>query len=132
MVWGALASVGMSMVIGFLCYSPFSLGKYWMRANYPGQTYSQVKEGFSPAIMPLVLCSSSILVAVLHYFVGPYLGVTSVPAALKVGLALSVVNMLVNFPHLLYNRSSVVAYLIDHSYNAAVVTASCLCLVYFS
>ncbi|XP_033750153.1 uncharacterized protein LOC117334571 [Pecten maximus] len=132
MVWGAVASVGLSMVLGFLWYSPFSLGKLWMKATFPGQTYTEIREGGNPAAWPLTMCSCSILVSVLHYFVGPYLGVTSVPAALKVGLALSVTDFLANFPHQLYNRASLVTYLIDHSYNAAVFTSSCLCLVYFS
>ncbi|XP_069137306.1 uncharacterized protein [Argopecten irradians] len=132
MVWGAVASVGLNMFLGFLWYSPWSLGKYWMRATYPGMTYNEIGARRNPSAYPLTICSCSILVAVLHYFVGPFLGVTSVPAALKVGLALSVTSILANFPHHMFNRSSLVTFLIDHSYNAAVFTSTCLCLVYFN
>ncbi|OWF44484.1 uncharacterized protein LOC110458333 [Mizuhopecten yessoensis] len=131
MVWGAIASVGLNIFFGFLWYSPFGLGKLWMKATFPGESLQQLQESKSPSALPLTICSNSVLVAILHYFVGPFLGVTSVPDALKVALALFVVGSFLDIPHTFYKRGSFVTYLVDHSYNAAVLTSTCLCLVYF-
>ena len=51
--------------------------------------------------------------------------------AVKVGLALHGICMLVDVPHCMFSQRALVAFIIDHLYNGLVLVITCVAFVYF-
>ena len=56
---------------------------------------------------------------------------TSFELAVKIGLALTGVAMLVDVPHCVFGHRAVVGFMIDHLYNALVFVTMAVSFVYF-
>ncbi|KAL3866746.1 hypothetical protein ACJMK2_044023 [Sinanodonta woodiana] len=133
MVWGAVIGMAASQVLGMILYSTLVLGKPWMKGNFPGKTITQIKElqgKIGPVSYPLCLASQAALIIALHYFIGSFLKVTSIAVAVKVGVSLTGMAMLVDLPHCLFGQRSLVVFVIDHIYNLLVFVTMSVCLVY--
>ena len=59
------------------------------------------------------------------------LQVASVVTAIKTGLGLAALVSIADVPHIAFNRRSFVVYLIDHSFDAALLATMCACITYF-
>ena len=70
------------------------------------------------------------MITLIFYF-RPYLGVKTLEQAVKVGLALTGITMLVDVPHCMFSQRAVVGFVIDHLYNGLVLVTACVSYVYF-
>ena len=61
----------------------------------------------------------------------PYLGIKTWDKAVKVGLALHGISMLVDVPHCVFSQRAFVAFIIDHLYNGLVLVTACVTYAYF-
>lgn len=67
-MYGLLASVGISQLIGMFWYSTLFLGRPWMKNNFPGKTPDQIsREGNFPVAIVLCIVGQACLALVLHY-----------------------------------------------------------------
>lgn len=134
MVWGAIVGMAAAQVLGMILYSKTVLGKLWMKAAFPGKTYEQIgqmqKESLHVEII-VCLVSQVGLVLAINYVVGPYLGVKSVELAVKIGLGMALLAMLIDVSHCVFSHRSVVGFLIDHLYNTLVFVVICVSFTYF-
>ncbi|KAL5005279.1 hypothetical protein ScPMuIL_018735 [Solemya velum] len=134
MVWGAVAGMGFTQIIGMIWYHKYFLGRFWQRATFPGKTEDQINQlvgSTSHIAFPMTLTAHAALVMMLNYVVGKYLGIKTVESAIKVGIFLWTVVTMTEVPHLMFAQQSVVAFIINHLYDAAVFVTVCTCLVYF-
>ena len=61
----------------------------------------------------------------------PYLGIKTVQMAVKIGMSLTGVAMLVDVPHCMFSQRAAASFIIDHLYNGLVLVTACVSFVYF-
>ncbi|KAH3781797.1 uncharacterized protein LOC127841678 [Dreissena polymorpha] len=134
MVWGAIVALSAAQVIGGVLYSRLLFGKAWIRAAFPGKTEAQLekiqRESFHVEFVVCIVSQVALVMAI-HYVIGPYLGVRSVEEAVKVGLGMAALAMLVDVCHCAFSKRSVVGFIIDHLYNTCVFVSACASFAYF-
>jgi hypothetical protein len=66
MVWGAIAAVASSQLLGAVWYSPFIFGKLWMKATFPHKSKEALAKNAGTAYA-LTLVSSAGIALLLNF-----------------------------------------------------------------
>ncbi|XP_046373698.2 uncharacterized protein LOC124147112 isoform X1 [Haliotis rufescens] len=131
MVWGAIVGFLSSQVLGALWYAPFLFGGPWMKATFPGKSPQQIAQNGFAIAYTFTLVSTATLALLLQFILITFLKVTSVQVAVKTGLGLGALMTLANISHLCFARRSLLAFVIDHAYDALCFAITSAAIVYF-
>ena len=66
MVWGAIAAVACAQLLGALWYSPYFLGKPWMKTTFPNRSKESIAQQAAPAFA-MTLVSSAGTAMILNF-----------------------------------------------------------------
>ncbi|KAK7115526.1 hypothetical protein V1264_001375 [Littorina saxatilis] len=131
MVWGAIAAVLSAQVIGALWYSPFLMGKLWMRTTFPNRSKESIAHASGPAYAVNIVSSAGIAL-MLNFILVNFFHVETVLEAVKFSVGLATLTALVDAPHLAFSQRSLLAYLIDHLFDTLSLVSMAACIFYLN